>query len=210
MPTTLYRVWLDYLAGRAKKRAETRKPSVQYEGKEGVSLWRADLRLKAKHTQRSQARPVTITWKRPSEEGPWTEAPHRGTRTRAYLYTIDWAVELERNSRSPGFSPGSTHTSPLPQYNTHVPWGVGPWRLYILTCSFDIASRLTCQRPRHCADVQLSQRGWVSSVIRSGLKDKADHSPAEWICRVFSIYKPVSSLVKWENRNRNHITQSQI
>lgn len=110
VPTTIYRVWLDYLAGRAKKRAETRKPSVQYEGKEGVSLWRADLRLKAKHTQRSQARPVTITWKRPSEEGPWTEAPHRGTRTRAYLYTIDWAVELERNSRSPGFSPGSTHT----------------------------------------------------------------------------------------------------
>ena len=119
VPTTIYRVWLDYLAGRAKKRAETRKPSVQYEGKEGVSLWRADLRLKAKHTQRSQARPVTITWKRPSEEGPWTEAPHRGTRTRAYLYTIDWAVELERNSRSPGFSPGSTHThisTPTVQY----------------------------------------------------------------------------------------------
>ena len=209
MPTTIYRVWLDYLAGRAKKRAETRKPSVQYEGKEGVSLWRADLRLKAKHTQRSQARPVTITWKRPSEEGPWTEAPHRGTRTRAYLYTIDWAVELERNSRSPGFSPGSTHIStPTVQYTCTM--RCGTLKTLHLNLLFWYCSRLTCQRPRHCADVQLSQRGWVSSVIRSGLKDKADHSPAEWICRVFSIYKPVSSLVKWVNRNRNHITQSQI
>ena len=111
-------------------------------------------------------------------------ASHRGTRTRACLYTVDWAVELERNSCSPGFSPGSTPIStPTVQYTCTTKCGT--LKTLHLSLVFGYCTRLRCERPRHCADVQLSQRGWVSSIIRSGLKDKANHLPAERIFREF-------------------------
>ena len=71
-------------------------------------------------------------------------APHRGTRTRAYLCTIDWAVELERNSRSPGFSPGSMYTSnPTMQYTCTM--RCGTLKTLPLSLLFWYCSRLRCQ-----------------------------------------------------------------
>lgn len=68
----------------AEKGAKTSKPSVQQEGKEGVSLWGTDLRLKTKHPQRIQARPGTIT-ERGSSEGPEQGMGTTLKRPRAYL-----------------------------------------------------------------------------------------------------------------------------
>lgn len=148
------------------------------------------------------------------------------------LFAHHWLGSRLQSYCSPSFFPGCFGEFSYLDSHSSVHLYYEVWVLEdstLLSLIFSYCTRLKCPCPstglpedRWCAAVHLSQRGWGYRVIRPGLKVIAHHFPAEQLCSGFlGIYKPISSLVKWERSHayarhvvsnekadRNHVVQS--